>query len=356
MGTNATRRKLDGLQVLRALAASAVVFEHVAFHARLGRMPVECPRWFELGHLGVDLFFVLSGFIIVHVHGDDIGRPGRAGDYAWRRFARVWPLLAILTTFKLLAGLAMPGLVPEDRYRLGVVATSYLCLPHPDWPVLSVAWTLRHEALFYACFALLVVGGRRVASALILMWIAGALVAVAWRDGPLLLEFVGNPLNAHFLFGCAVAAWIRRAPVAATTRAPSAWWLAPITANLVAALVVYGRHMDSGLPALALRLWFGLGCAALVAWFVRRELASPLRAPRWLVALGDASYSLYLWHGFVVALLLSRWTRLPEWLQDWPVAWIAATTALAFASSWWLHILVERPTGKLLDAWWRGRR
>ena len=132
MVANETRRKLDGLQVLRALAASAVVFEHVAFHARLGRMPVECPRWFELGHLGVDLFFVLSGFIIVHVHGDDIGRPERARDYAWRRFARVWPLLAILTTFKLLAGLVVPGLVPEDRYQPGVVATSYLCLPHAE--------------------------------------------------------------------------------------------------------------------------------------------------------------------------------------------------------------------------------
>lgn len=355
MVANETRRKLDGLQVLRALAASAVVFEHVAFHARLGRVPVECPRWFELGHLGVDLFFVLSGFIIVHVHGDDIGRPERARDYAWRRFARVWPLLAILTTFKLLAGLVVPGLVPEDRYQPGVVATSYLCLPHADWPVLSVAWTLRHEAFFYACFALVVLGGRRVAGVLLLAWLVVAIVAGSWRGGPLLLEFAGNPLNAHFLLGCAVAAWIRRAP-ASTAHAPSIWWLASIAVGMAPALVAYARHMDSGLPAILLRLWFGIGCAALVAWMVRRELASPLRAPRWLVALGDASYSLYLWHGFVVALLLSRWTRLPEGVREWPVAWIAATVAAAFISSWWLHALVEKPVGRRLDAWWRARK
>jgi len=355
MANQMERRKLDGLQVLRALAASAVVLEHVAFHARLGRVPVDCPRWFELGHLGVDLFFVLSGFIIVYVHGDDVGRPERAGEYAWRRFARVWPLLAILTTFKLLAGLALPGMVPEDRYKLGVVATSYLCLPHPDWPVLSVAWTLRHEALFYACFALVVLGGRRVAGGLIVAWIVAAVAALAWRGGPLLLEFVGNPLNAHFLLGCAVAAWIRRAPAAASS-APSGWWLAPIAAVLVAALSAYERLLDSGLPAIGMRLLFGVGCALLVAWVVRRELASPSRAPRWLVALGDASYSLYLWHGFVVALLLSRWTRLPEELRAWPLAWVAATTALAFASSWWLHVLVEKPVGRLLDGWWRARR
>ena len=356
MATHETRRKLDGLQVLRALAASTVVLEHVAFHARLGRVPVDCPRWFDLGHLGVDLFFVLSGFIIVHVHGDDIGRPERVREYAWRRFARIWPLLAILTSFKLLAGLAVPGLVPEDRYRLGVVATSYLCLPHPDWPVLSVAWTLRHEVLFYACFAVLIAFGRRMAAAMVAAWLVAAVAALAVRGGPLWLEFAGNPLNAHFLFGCAVALWTRRAGVEGKRIAPSAWWLIPVAASLAAALLVYARVLDSGLPALGVRLWFGLGCAALVAWLVLREQVAPLRAPRWMVALGDASYSLYLWHGFVVAFLLSQWTRLPEGARAWPVAWVVATTALAFATSWWLHVLVERPTGRWLDAWWRRGR
>ena len=86
------------LQVFRGLAAAALVFEHLRFHGLMRQGVAVLPEIFGYGHLGVDFFFILSGFIIQHVHWDDHGRPERAGDYLWRRIARIWPLLVVMTT------------------------------------------------------------------------------------------------------------------------------------------------------------------------------------------------------------------------------------------------------------------
>src|SRR5262245_20376375 len=119
----------DVLQAYRGLAAGALVFDHLhgqsQAHMGAGLVPGVC----RFGHLGVDFFFVLSGFIIQHVHGADAGRPERGGDYLWRRITRIWPLLALLTTLKLAYMLAWGAGVRGEKFELGAIVASYLCLP-----------------------------------------------------------------------------------------------------------------------------------------------------------------------------------------------------------------------------------
>lgn len=342
------------MQALRAVAASAVVFSHLQFHAALRGMPSAPPSWFHYGYLGVDLFFVLSGWIIVHVHGDDIGVPDRAGRYAWRRIARVWPLLALLTTAKLLLIAFSGGAVAEDgRTTASSIITSYLCLPHPDpWPVVSVAWTLRHEALFYLLFGLAILLGRRAVVAIAAAWIACIVAAGLVDKGPWWFEFAGSPLNLHFMLGCAAAWWTKRHPA---VRRPSSGAVVALLALLVGACVLHGRFSGTQWSMWS-RLPLGIVSAWLLVALVRRETLGEMRVPRFLTALGDASYSLYLWHGFVVGGMCWAWTRLPDSVASHDILWQLLVLLVAFASSQLLYLFVEKPLVSLFQSFARKRQ
>lgn len=345
--------RLECMQALRALAAGAVVLAHLQFHAELRGMPSAPPAWLHYGYLGVDLFFVLSGWIIVHVHGDDIGQPGRAGRYAWRRFSRVWPLLALLTTAKLLLIAFSGGAVAEDgRTSASSIVTSYLCLPHPEpWPVLSVAWTLRHEALFYLLFGLAILLGRCALGAIAALWIACIAAAGMVDKGPWLFEFLGSPLNLHFMFGCAAAWWTKRHP---STRMPGVVHVASLVLLAAAACLLHGSMSETPWSTWT-RLPLGLLSALLLVALVRREQLGALRVPRTLSLFGDASYSLYLWHGFLVGGLCWLWTKLPEPLASHDLVWQGMVLCAAFGSSLLLYLLVEKPLVSLFQSFGRGR-
>src|SRR3954454_3990840 len=85
--------EIVSLQGLRGVAALLVLLAHSSTIAGSGKYLDHDPTHglFLFGSSGVYLFFVLSGFIIAHVHADDVGRPGAAGRYLWRRFARIYP-------------------------------------------------------------------------------------------------------------------------------------------------------------------------------------------------------------------------------------------------------------------------
>jgi len=345
------RARYDSLQALRAIAAGAVVFTHLYFHAKQRNFPTLPPEWFHYGYLGVDLFFVLSGLIIVHVHGDDLGVPERAKPYFWRRFARVWPLLALLTTFKLALLLVAPSLAPDARTEPSNLITSYLLLPHPDFPVIAVAWTLRHEILFYALFGLGIWLGRRALIALGALWLVVIVIAQIIPAAPWWLEFLGSSLNLHFLLGCLAGVWLRRSRTAQRT----SWLVIGLILLLtLGAAAVHTRFYDTDWYSLG-HLPFGIACALLIVALAQREQAGGMRVPRFLIEYGDASYSLYLWHGFVVGGLCWLWTKLPPPVQAWPVTWLVLTFLASVYSSLLLYRLVERPLVRWVQGFARPR-
>src|SRR5262249_9117978 len=91
------RPQLDGIQAARGIAALLVVAFHLTGLSQRLWNQTFAGGFFAFGWAAVDLFFVLSGFIIYYVHGRDIVRPERLRPYAWRRFARIYPIYAIVT-------------------------------------------------------------------------------------------------------------------------------------------------------------------------------------------------------------------------------------------------------------------
>ena len=151
-------RSLQGLQVLRAVAALGVVFHHlpIFLEGKLGLTGVVPPLL--LGAAGVDLFFVISGFIMVYSSEPLFGRPHAPRVFLLRRLSRIVPLYWAATSF-LLGYLLLVG-VAFVRVNLpwDVILTSYAFIPFPRrdglmMPVLNVGWTLNYEMFFYLVFA-----------------------------------------------------------------------------------------------------------------------------------------------------------------------------------------------------------
>jgi exopolysaccharide production protein ExoZ len=151
---SASHGKLSGVQSARGVAALLVVLYHatrgLSLPQYLGYIPFG--NCFGFGHAGVDFFFVLSGFIIMHAHAADIGKPERINRYLWRRVARIYPIYWIVTLIQ-----ASWAFFSEDsaiRLAPSHILNSLLLLPESIEPLVGVGWTLRSEMLFYIVFAL----------------------------------------------------------------------------------------------------------------------------------------------------------------------------------------------------------
>lgn len=205
--------QLYGIQVLRALAALMVAIHHVqadaAFlAARAGTdfTPSRALPWTA----GVDLFFVISGFIMVHSSAGLFDRPDGARLFVARRIARIVPLYWAATTLFLAVLLASPALVNSGTPSPAQIAASYLFWPMAnaagEWqPIYSLGWTLNYEMLFYALFGAALLAPGRLVVPLVCAALAG-LVAAQALSGPLPLPFGfwGQPIVLEFAAGMAV--------------------------------------------------------------------------------------------------------------------------------------------------------
>jgi exopolysaccharide production protein ExoZ len=351
--------KLVPIQVLRAAAALAVAMLHAQYEAGLlaatsGRpfRPFDLLPW----EAGVDVFFVISGFVMVFASRRMFGR-GWGGPepvmrvFLARRIARVVPLYWLATTLYLGLALASPGIV-NVAPSPGFVVASYAFWPaaRPDGlvqPLYSLGWTLNFEMFFYLLFALALPWPRRTAVLVVTMAQAVLVAVVAARGAPLPLSFWGDPIVLEFVLGMALGL----ARTEGLLLGPSARLALGALGLVLFALVEAG--FGSALPR---ALVFGLPAGCLVAACgLGREhaLAEETRLTRIAAIVGDASYALYLTHPFVVRGLrrLIELANLDIAVGPWPFVALALVAALA--ASIGVHLLIERPvtatTRRLLE-------
>ncbi len=287
---------LTSVQAGRALAALAVTAFHLSLmmgESRYGGITV-FREYTAYGNLGVDFFFVLSGFIIMHAHAQDIGQPQAAGRYLRRRFIRLFPVYWLYTaTFTLLVWLGVGSAATLPREPVEWVASVSLLRFSPANPPLPVAWTLFHEVAFYLVFAVLIVH-RTAGIALLAGWSAlclalfdypGEGTATAWATYTSLS-------NLYFLLGMAAWRLMRLGPR----------WCQP---GLVVGLLALAAAVLAW-PAepRGARLLLAVGFALVIGAMAGLEQARPLRLPAWLVRVGDASYTQYMLHLPLAGMLL----------------------------------------------------
>jgi exopolysaccharide production protein ExoZ len=285
--------KLRSLEMLRAVAALLVVMFHAQFIFGVYSGHVPFGGVFITGNRGVDLFFVLSGFIIAYVHAGDIGRPDRLANYVYNRLARIFPAVWIMTALAM--GLYVVGFGGGDRadkLAPAAVLASSLLLPQSGTPLVNVTWTLTYELFFYALFAVLIVS-RWAGLALLLAWQA-AIVVLALDGADLGLPgYYLRSLCLEFSVGLGCAWWLRRP----AGRLPAGVWGGTLLGGMCVFVLGLSVGQDGGgIPC-------ALGAGAIIVGLVRLEQAGRMPVSRVLERLGQASYAIYLVHYSVLTLM-----------------------------------------------------
>lgn len=299
-GIPSTSTRLQGLQHLRFFAAAMVLVGHLLDNLERGSL--EGAQTYDMlrafpWHSGVDVFFVISGFIMYFLMHDQFGSKGVAREFLLKRLVRIIPLYWIFTTLMLVAMLSFPESVNNNEISLGHLLLSYLFVPAAApsgqlTPILSVGWTLNLEMLFYIVFSISLTFKRWLG----LTFIAGSLftlimIAQIASFAPVPFKVWGYPVMLEFLFGIAIAAVYTRGLRLID------WMRLPVIATAIVLLVIF----ESMGPTEFSQRWlfWGVPAAMIVAATVLCEDRSG-RISNILVYAGDASYALYLSHLFVI--------------------------------------------------------
>ncbi|UAK23394.1 acyltransferase family protein [Sphingomonas nostoxanthinifaciens] len=339
--------KLDAIQLLRALAACVVVLGHVmGTAARLQAPGGAFVRPSIATGAGVDLFFLISGFIMVVSSRRMFGAPDGPRDFLLRRLVRIVPLYWGVTTLALL--LAFAG--NHQALPRGVaILASYAFIPFDTtgrgdgfaFPIVDLGWTLNYEMLFYVLFA----AGIRAGRERCIMIVTAALIALValgtlWQPAPVAVRFWTQPIMFEFAAGM----WLALLLVRGQLRLPPAVRIVLLVAGLAALAwnPLPALHQPTTLNGFVRLLGWGVPAAALLLAAIGGPLPVRSRVGRAVVLVGDASYALYLvhpfWllvvdraHGHGVALLGNAYAAIA-------IGWVGAIL-VAIA----VHLALERP-------------
>ncbi|MEX0599504.1 MAG: acyltransferase, partial [Rhodothermales bacterium] len=304
-----SRRKLESIQVLRGLAALMVVLVHIGVtEARYGANGYRWLDGFVTGNAGVDIFFVISGFIMIYTSSHRAGSVAESGRFLVKRVVRIYPTYWVYFFLVLAAWLIVPQWVNSSATQESNLLASFLLYPAEGYPLLLVAWTLEFEMVFYLLFTgALLVRERYVLPCILAVMVgliaAGQIVRPESDAATVLM----SPILSEFAVGCVLGYMHLR-------RTWKGGWFLAAAGALLLLLEIFGISWVS-LAGLAgspfdRSLSYGLAAILLVHGLVSVERESTIRFPRLALSIGMSSYSLYLSHVLVLSALGRIWQAL----------------------------------------------
>jgi exopolysaccharide production protein ExoZ len=326
---------LNNIQVLRGYAVILVIFVHLGF--LLDQVGLK-----SFGHSGVDLFFVISGFIMVHISKN---RESKPLEFMKRRLIRIVPLYWIVTLGVCLIAFVAPKLMPSIAADIDIVAVlkSLFFIPWmrnsvEAFPIVYVGWTLNLEMFFYLVFALGLFFKELHRALIFTNLVLLALIVVPFlTDRDLgILSFYTNPRIINFCFGMIIGLFAAKFPRS-------------LHPNITKSLLVLASACGFILIFTDLHfLVVATSSAALVVIALLLENSGFVVRSKALLAIGNASYSIYLSHAFV-AILVERFV-LPKVVGLG--AFVIYTTiflviALCSVVGLVIYHLFERPVSKI---------
>jgi len=324
------------LQALRFLAALLVVL----IHWHLWTPAVVLPgRLVLVLHVAVDVFFVLSGFIMAYIGARAAGR----GRFLARRLARVGPLYWTLTGLVFVLAWWQPAWFHSSRADAWQLIQSLAFIPFEKSPgtlepLLFLGWTLNYEVFFYTLFALCLPWCQRERAAVLIL-LGLVILGLCLRPEQAAARFYTSPIVLEFGLGLILYRLYRLHPQPSIRIA-----LASLFVGAAALWGLHGLVEDSSPQALLRPLYFGLPAMG----FVAAALWAPAVRGTLPVRLGDASYSLYLLHPFVLAALLGVGIDRLRLSAATTVA-LAACLIVAWSSYYWLERRVHHRLKTLLS-------
>ena len=355
--------KLQSIQAMRGIAALLVVIFHISTLSRIAgtARSQELGAIWDRGFAGVDMFFVISGFIMVYVTQNLRPTVKNYERFIWSRLSRIYPLwwiyaFAMMAYFYIAYGQPASPDVTDSDGVLPYVLKSIFLIPQEFEPVLGVGWTLIHEMMFYILFAFGLLFPRKFLPVWLMIW--AAIIAGAAMLGPQPIhaktypQLLISPLNIEFVLGALVGIWLTQ-----DKGKSSGIFLWIGAALFIGAMIIHlpGKGSEFNWQRVAA---YGVPSAMMILGAVVLEREGRLKIPGFLVRLGDWSYSLYLGHFLVLLAIRRIWQMVNDkapgtaefnaQLGLHTALFVVLGMTLAILVSAISYYLLERPVAKLL--------
>jgi peptidoglycan/LPS O-acetylase OafA/YrhL len=327
-----TKTRVNEIDLLRFLAAMAVLFFHYAFrgNAADGMTVLAYPALAPVakyGFLGVELFFMISGFVILMT-----AERGSLRQFIVSRFVRLYPAFWASCTITFLAVLAIGGTRYSSSFREYLINMTMLAEFVGVQTMDGAYWSLAVEIRFYILVALVLLMGQiRHAQPILIGWLA--VTAASLASGRFMFLTIAD-FAPFFIAGATFfLVWLRGLSPTRAAMLLVSWALAIYVA--VGPLIHWARHFNTGFSTTVVGIVITAFFAVMLLVSLRRTGSFGER--RW-VLLGALTYPLYLLHqyiGFMIFNLLHP--RLNVHLVFW------GTIVIALALAYAVHVLVEKP-------------
>jgi exopolysaccharide production protein ExoZ len=331
--------KLETLQIVRAVASTSVVYSHIGSAPCFGGNGLlPC-----FGGFGVDMFFVLSGFVMAMLIAS--GQPGSR--FVIGRISRIVPLYWTLTTLILLVAVLRPDLLNSTTGNLSNYLRSIFFIPYFKengtlMPLLFVGWTLNYEMFFYFCVWISLITLNKHA-----VWMTAGLILVAqigfgyYADSRVLNRFFGNYHMYEWALGM-IAYWVHRKR-----------YLGNISTKVMFAVGLAGYLFMATVEVQAVHisrlLLYGLPSFLVVCSIVRLEgilHSVPRMLGSALIGIGNASYSTYLSHIYVTQAVRKVLDEKLHVVDINGIFGVALALSVALVTGVLIHTFVDAPLSR----------
>lgn len=292
-------KKLQNIQALRGAAILAVVLFHlITIEKKYGGTKTFLPDFFDFGMFGVDLFFVISGFVMIAVTRGKFQNTKQAIRFLYHRAMRIYPTYWVYSVLVLGVFLVNPSLVNSNQGNQVDILASFLLLPSKTSPLIMVGWTLIHEMYFYLVFflILLLTPEKRIFHAMLLWAAVVIFLNILLESINPFIKLIFHPLTIEFISGCFLAIIFYRT---SSQLLKTSSLLAMAFIGFVAS--IYGHNLYQHFTGyIEPQGWwriliFGVPALLMVLCFINAE-RNGFVIHSSLIKIGDASYSIYLSH------------------------------------------------------------
>ena len=343
-------RKLDSLQLGRAVAVLSVLVFHITGLSVEYQHGYFYSPWTQVLRAGVDVFFVISGVVMVVTTYGRLERPGTGKRFLIHRVSRIYPPYLFLTAILTAYWVAQPNATINSHSGGVDLFGSYTLWPSVrHLPLVQVGWSLSYEMMFYLVFfSMIVYVTKTWLPRALLLWslavIAGSATIALDSSGTLVaafprVAFVFSPYVLEFVAGCFMGlAFLKFKFVAGRISVVGAASLFTLEA-----IIFQSSNFDGASGVILRVLLFGPPAALLVYGLLACEAQTgTLQVPRWVIRCGDMSYSIYLVHLLVVHFAYRYiWHVLDH--NGARASFILVTAGTALVASVIFYKLVETP-------------
>ncbi|MCT2387154.1 acyltransferase family protein [Erwinia pyrifoliae] len=317
------------IQWLRGLAALSVVIQHTAFKSH--QYNYNILTGYNIGSFGVDLFFIISGFIMCHVTSEKT----KPTEFLKKRLARILPLYWVLSLVALVIYIITPSLVNSSGGNTDIISSIFL-LPTKDKLLIQNGWSLSYELFFYSIILISLLSRKKNIFLLTnLIIFALVLAGLLYRPKTEYLNFATNTLLIEFSMG-SLAYYLYE-------KIPATNWFINLTLLTVGIAALTYQYANADMYDLKYRfLYAGTPMLLILLSLVLFEKNAKMVKISILEKIGFSSYSLYLSHAFV----LSASAKIISKITNNPFAFACSLVFLSVIFGFICYKLIEIPLSK----------